>query len=581
MNSQARAAAARSRFSTACFAVAALVAAGAASAGPKEDLHAELGTLQAQIEQFKREGSASGLAQALARCAEISAQMGGDGPAAAGARAADDNRAVGGVIAPPNCVSSLATFSNSTPVPIADVAVSTSTIVVSGAGSFLWDLNVVTGLQHTFAADLDITLTSPAGTVVTLTSDNGAGNDNVFDGTLWDDDANPGGALPYGTNNGLVTDHAYTNLTTATPLVPEEALSAFAGEDPNGTWTLSISDDLSGDTGTLGSWSLQLTTFAVAPTAATANFSQAAPTPIADVAVSSSTLAVSGAGTAICGVDLTTDISHTFAADLDITLTSPAGTVVTLTTDNGAGNDNVFAGTLWDDDANPLGALPYTTNNGLATDQAYVNLTVATPLVPEESFGAFFGEDPNGTWTLSVSDDLSGDTGTLNNWSLAVTTCACAPPNADLSLTMTAAAPSPLVPGQNVTYTMNAANAGPGPASAVVVNMQLSGLTTHVSNTCGATVAGGALTWNVGNLAVGGNATCTVVARVAASGAITASATIAAAETDPVPGNNTGAVTLQGTAQSIPVNAPWALLLLGGVLLLAGFAVLRRKRAGA
>ena len=38
-------------------------------------------------------------------------------------------------------------------------------------------------------------------------------------------------------------------------------------------------------------------------------------------------------------------------SDLDITLTSPAGTVVTLTTDNGGTADDVFNGTLWDDQA--------------------------------------------------------------------------------------------------------------------------------------------------------------------------------------------------------------------------------------
>ena len=39
------------------------------------------------------------------------------------------------------------------------------------------------------------------------------------------------------------------NNQTATPLVPEEALAAFNGENPNGTWTLTISDDNAGDGG--------------------------------------------------------------------------------------------------------------------------------------------------------------------------------------------------------------------------------------------------------------------------------------------------------------------------------------------
>jgi subtilisin-like proprotein convertase family protein len=269
---------------------------------------------------------------------------------------------------------------------------------------------------------------SPAGTVVTLTTDNGAGNDNVFNGTLWDDDANPAGQVPYVTNNGLATDHAYVNLTTATPLVPEENFGAFIGEDPNGTWTITVSDDLAGDTGSLDSWTLAVTTFPSAPTTVTEpTFTQSTPLAIpTGPAVVSSTLSVMGAGTSLFDVNLTTNLTHTFAADLDITLMSPAGTVVTLTTDNGAGNDNTFNGTVWDDDANPAGQVPYVTNNGLATDHAYVNLTLASPLAPEEAMAAFIGEDPNGTWTITISDDLAGDGGSLDSWSLNLTTFTCA-----------------------------------------------------------------------------------------------------------------------------------------------------------
>ena len=71
-------------------------------------------------------------------------------------------------------------------------AVVTSTIEVAGAGAYLTDLDLITNITHTFAADLDITLQSPAGTVATITTDNGAGNNDVFAGTTFDDQANPG-----------------------------------------------------------------------------------------------------------------------------------------------------------------------------------------------------------------------------------------------------------------------------------------------------------------------------------------------------------------------------------------------------
>ena len=64
---------------------------------------------------------------------------------------------------------------------------------------------------------------------------------------------------------------------------------------------------------------------------------QTTPVAIPDGPVTvTSTIDVAGAAPRIADVDLTTFLTHTFAADLDMTLTSPAGTVVTLTTDNGA-----------------------------------------------------------------------------------------------------------------------------------------------------------------------------------------------------------------------------------------------------
>jgi subtilisin-like proprotein convertase family protein len=434
----------------------------------KEGLHAEMASLEQQITVLKPQAAnnaeaAAALAQAITRCDQISAQLGGDRPVPQGPGRASGANPDGTVpTVPPNCVPTTITATQSTPVPIVDFALSTSTLVVSGAGASLWDLNLTTSITHTFAGDLDITLTSPAGTVVTLTTDNGGGNDNVFNGTVWDDDANPGGAVPYTANDGLVTDSTYTNLVTETPLVPEEAMGAFVGENPNGTWTLSVSDDAAADIGSINSWSLEVTTFPAAPTTATTTATQSTPVAIVDLATATSTLAVAGAGTSLCDLNLTTNITHTFAGDLDFTLTSPTGTVVTLSTDNGGGNDNVFNGTVWDDDANPGGAVPYTANDGLVTDSTYVNLVTETPLVAEEAMAARFGENPNGTWTLSVSDDAGGDTGSIDSWSLNITTCGCVAPDADLSVGVTATnATPPLTIGDTIPFDVTATNNGP------------------------------------------------------------------------------------------------------------------------
>ncbi|MDX1998656.1 MAG: IPTL-CTERM sorting domain-containing protein, partial [Thermoanaerobaculia bacterium] len=249
------------------------------------------------------------------------------------------------------------------------------------------------------------------------------------------------------------------------------------------------------------------------------------------------------AGTSICDLNLTTVLQHTFSAYLDITLQSPAGTIVTLTTDNGAGNDDVWNGTVWDDDANPAGQVPYTTNSGIVTDHAYVNLTLASPLVPEEALGAFLGEDPNGTWTLTISDDLAGDGGNLNNWSLDIDTCEC--PSADASITKTDGVPSE-VPGTTVTYTIVASNAGPSMITGGTVADTFPGTLSACTWTCvgaggGTCAANGAGNINdTVNLPSGGTATYTATCTIAASatGNLANTATVTHALPDPIPGNN-------------------------------------------
>jgi uncharacterized repeat protein (TIGR01451 family) len=479
---------------------------------------------------------------------------------------------------PGGCGTTTTNFTNSTPVVIpTGPAVVTSTVVVSGAGSYLYDLNVTTFIQHTFSADLDITITSPAGTVVTLTTDNGGSNDDVFNGTVWDDQADPGGQVPYTADEGLVTDHTYANLTLASPLVPEEALGAFNGEDPNGTWTITISDDLAGDGGSLNSWSLAVTTLPSAPTITTVPTATNA-TPVViptGPAVVTSTIVVSGAATALLDVKATTFIQHTFSADLDITITSPAGTVVTLTTDNGGSNDDVFNGTVWDDKADPGGQVPYTADEGLVTDHTYANLTLASPLVPEEAMSAFVGEDPNGTWTITISDDLAGDGGSLNSWSLDIRTFTCAvAASADLQITKTDGVTS-VTAGGSAIYTITATNAGPSAASPATVTDTFPAACTSVSYT--STAAGGA----TGNTASGTGsindaalslpagssvtytATCSISA--AASGTLDNTATISSAVTDPTPANNSAT-----DSDTITAAAAMADLSLTKVLTTAG-----------
>src|SRR3954462_13715511 len=104
----------------------------------------------------------------------------------AGCTVVDLTSATAGASAPPsprNCGATV--FGNpanvtSTVVPANGVA--TSTIAVSGLAGPIPDVDVLTNLPHTESSEVDMTLTSPAGTVVTLTTDNGGSFENVFAG---------------------------------------------------------------------------------------------------------------------------------------------------------------------------------------------------------------------------------------------------------------------------------------------------------------------------------------------------------------------------------------------------------------
>ncbi len=124
----------------------------------------------------------------------------------------------------------------------------TSTVTVPTAG-IVTDINVLnlTGL-HTYMGDLTFTLTSPSGTTVTLI-DAICGTDEDFDLEL--DDAGAA-VIPCPATTGL----AYQ---------PDFPLSAFNGENPAGTWTLTVSDGASADGGNLVSWSLEVCASTVAP----------------------------------------------------------------------------------------------------------------------------------------------------------------------------------------------------------------------------------------------------------------------------------------------------------------------------
>ena len=120
-------------------------------------------------------------------------------------------------------------------------------LAVFGLIGTISDVDVTLQILHFFREDLSIELTSPSGTVITLV-------DGVSSGSNFTDT--------------VLDDEAISPVTTTAPpagmtgnFTPVDALSAFDGEIPIGSWTLRITDNVSqlANAGALFSWSLHFT----------------------------------------------------------------------------------------------------------------------------------------------------------------------------------------------------------------------------------------------------------------------------------------------------------------------------------
>lgn len=139
--------------------------------------------------------------------------------------------------------SSTTTVTSSTIKAIPDAGSTASTMSFTGTG-LVTDINVTVNITHPYDSDLTVYLISPQGTRVTLFSGVGGSGDNFV--------------------NTVLDDEAATAIDAGLPAFtgrfrPDELLSRFDGENANGTWTLEVYDDYAADTGTLNSWSLEIT----------------------------------------------------------------------------------------------------------------------------------------------------------------------------------------------------------------------------------------------------------------------------------------------------------------------------------
>ncbi|MES2412032.1 MAG: zinc-dependent metalloprotease family protein [Bacteroidota bacterium] len=156
------------------------------------------------------------------------------------------------------------TYTNSTPLAIPDgVAPNTPGSVVSSSinvpiTGVVSDVNIGLNVTHTYPNDLIIAVNSPGDANQVPVWNRACGGNNNFNVTL---------------NDGSPAFTCVANMTGT--FSPSSPLSAFNGDDANGTWSLLAADFYNDDTGTLNSWSIQVCTetFALStPTVGFANF---------------------------------------------------------------------------------------------------------------------------------------------------------------------------------------------------------------------------------------------------------------------------------------------------------------------
>jgi subtilisin family serine protease/subtilisin-like proprotein convertase family protein len=213
---------------------------------------------------------------------------------------------------------------------------------------------------------------------------------------------------PYSVSTGAVTlTDPSGKAITIKSITPESGTNntkwdiTFAEQTTTGSYTLKLGTaikDLAGN-----KLSAYTGTFTIG---SSYTYSNTTKTAIPDQGKTSSSINVNLDGT-VYSITVTVNISHTYDSDLYIHLQAPDGTDITLVYRSGGSGDN-YTNTTFDDNAKQsirTGTAPFSGS-----------------YQPLSQLSNFKGHSAKGTWKLWVEDLSAGDTGTLNSWSITITT---------------------------------------------------------------------------------------------------------------------------------------------------------------
>lgn len=290
-----------------------------------------------------------------------------------------------------------ATIAFSPATAVTDGTSVTATVSNTGSlapGSYTFQL---VGTSGSIVKSANVTLNVFSGTVntaVLATPANNATNVNANVTLTWNSDANVQDYLVE-----IATDAAFTAIVNSAT-VGTNTYTVALGANTQYYWRVTASN-----------------TCATAAASSVFNFTTENVT-CASFTATDTPIAISASGTntytstinvapnlAITDVNVTINITHTWDEDLDIRLTSPAGTVIELSTDNGGQGDN-YTNTVFDQQATTLvtaGTAPFTGS-----------------FVPEGNLSNLNGQLSGGNWILTVADDANLDGGSITGFTLNI-----------------------------------------------------------------------------------------------------------------------------------------------------------------
>lgn len=427
------------------------------------------------------------------------------------------------------------TDNQAAPWPAGPAAPYPSSISVTGVTGQIGRITVaLSGLSHTYPDDIDMLLVGPGGQKVLLMSDAGGGNGLNNVNVTFDDSAtalsDEGQILSTSYHPADFVSSPADAFNAPAPAAPyASSLSSFLGGNQNGTWSLYIMDDFTGDKGNIANgWSISFTT--VTPINQITDIAL-----IASVAPSQTLVGGSFTNTLIV-----TNAGPNNAANIVLTSIVP-GTADILGESSSQGSVTTYGDTV-------------TANLGTINAGSFATVWV----VASPDLSALTNNGPNGV-VISTANVTTTDTdpNLANNSASSVALVTL--PSADLAIAQTIST-NIVSATSNVVFTLNVTNSGPNTAlSAVVTNVLPTGLT-FVSSTVSVTDNSGTLVIALGNLASGAGASFTITAVANSTGAKTNTASVKSSSADAASTNNSASLAFTVVAPSPSIIAAGALI---------------------